>query len=174
MSNKAYFIAPLAALVVFSGVYASHRSGLKEREAAKAAAAKAELVAKNEAEQAARKAAMAEAIALAEQRKKEKERREAREAAERAERQVALDARDQAYREQEKLGRQIERLKKDIEAEEAVIARLEVARKEGETEKAFLADFVAKSRANVKALETLVAKLNASAPVSVSSAASGS
>ncbi len=159
--KKIYFIAPLAALAVFIGVYAIHRGAQKEREAAKAARVQAELAAKNLAEQDARKAAFAEALALAEQRKKDKAEREAREAADRATRQAEVDARDQAYREQEKLARQIERLKKEIAAEEAAISRLAAARKEGDAEKAFLGEFVTRSRANVKALETLLAKLSA-------------
>jgi hypothetical protein len=57
--NKVYLFGPLAALLVFVGVYTSHRGGMKEREAAKAAAAEAALQAKLESEQTARKAAMA-------------------------------------------------------------------------------------------------------------------
>ena len=162
--NKAYFIAPLAALVVFSTVYAVHRDGLKEREAAKVAADAAALQAKNEADLAARKLAMAQAIAAAEQRKKEKEAREAREQADREVRQAAIDARDRAYRDQERVAKQIERLKKDIEAERSALAKLETSKKEAVSEQAFLADFVVKSRANVQALQSLIDRLNQPAP----------
>ena len=163
--NKTYFIAPLLALAVFSGVYISHRSGLKEREAAKVAAAEAALQAKNEADLAARKVAMADAIAAAELRKKEKEAKAAKDAADKEARQVAIDARDKAFRDQEKAAKQIDRLKKDIEAEQATIAKLAAARKEAEAEKAFLVDFVAKAQTNVQALQALLTKLNTPAPV---------
>lgn len=158
--KKVYFLAPLLALLAFVGVYLSHRGDLKEREAAKAAAAETALKAKTEKELEARKAAMADAIAQAELRKKEKDARAAKEKAEREERAVAIDARDKAYREQEKIARQIEKLKKEIEAEQAEIAKLAADRGRAEAEKAFLVDFVAKAQANVQALQALLTKLN--------------
>ena len=163
--KKVYFFAPIFALVVFSGFYASHVSGLKEREAEKKAAAESALRLKQEEELAARKAAMAEAIALAEQRKKEKDAREAREKADQDARQLAIDARDKAFRDREKSARQIERVRKEIEAEEAALARVASARREAGAEKAFLDEFVAKAQANVQALQTLLTKLNTPAPV---------
>ena len=86
---------------------------------------------------------------------------------------VAVDARDKAYREQEKLARQIERLKKDIEAEQAAITKIAAERRATDSEQAFLRDFVAKAQANVQALQALLIKLDApaSAPVPASSAA---
>lgn len=158
--KKVYFFAPLLALLAFVGVYLSHRSELKEREAAKAAADEAALKEKTEKEFEARKAAMADAIAQAELRKKEKDAREAREKAEREERAVAIDARDKAYRDQEKIVRQIEKLKKEIEAEQAEIAKLAAALRQAESEKAFLVDFTIKAQANVQALQALLTKLN--------------
>lgn len=167
--NKSYFIAPILLLIAFIGLYSVHRSGYKEREAARTAQIAAELAEKNQAELEARKAAMSEAIAQAEQRKKDREIREAKDKADKEARQLAIDARDRAFREQEKYTKQIERLKKDIEAEEAVLAKLAAARKEAEAEKAFLQDFVSKSQANVQALQGLLTKLNtpavAAAPV---------
>lgn len=158
--NKAYLIAPVALLIVFIGFYASHRSGYEQREVEKAAAAAAELKAKNEAEFETRKASMAAAIAAGEQRKKEREEKAAREAVEKEARQLAIDARDRAYREQDRSAKQIERIKKDIEVEEAALAKLAAAHKEAAAEKAFLTDFVAKAQTNMQALQTLIAKLN--------------
>jgi hypothetical protein len=162
--NKVYFIAPLAALLVFIGVYSVHRGELKTREAEKAAATLAMQKAKLETEQAERRAAMAEAIKAAEQRKIEKAAKEAREQAQKEARQLAVDARDKAYREQEKSARQIERLEKEIEAEHAALAKLVAEHRVAESEKAFLQEFVVKAQTNVQALQTLLAKLNASAP----------
>ncbi len=162
--TKVYFIGPLAALLVFIGVYSVHRGELKEREVAKASAAAAAQKAKLETEQAERQAAMADAIKAAEQRKLEKAAKEARDQADKEARQLALDARDKAYREQEKSARQIERLKKDIEAEQAVLAKLAAERSAAESEKTFLQDFVTKAQSNVQALQTLLTKLNTPAP----------
>jgi len=163
--NKVYFIAPLAALCVFIGVYSVHRGELEEREAAKAAAVAAANQAKLEKEQTERRAAMAEAIKAAEQRKIEKAAKEAREQADREARQLALDARDKAFREQEKSARQIERLKKEVDAEQAALAKLAAERAAAESEKTFLIDFVSKAQTNVQALQSLIAKLNTPAPV---------
>lgn len=165
--NKTYFLAPLLALIVFTGFYTVHRGGLKDREAAKAAAAEAALQAKNEADLAARKTAMAEAIAAAELRKKEKDAKAAKDAADKEARQLAIDARDKAFRDQDKIAKQIDRVKKDIETEQAALAKLAAARKEAEAEKAFLTDFVAKAQTNVQALQAVLTKLNTPAPAPV-------
>jgi hypothetical protein len=162
--NKVYFIAPLVALLAFIGVYTAHRGELKEREAEKAAASLAAQKAKLDIEQAQRRAAMAEAIKAAEQRKIEKAAKEAREQAEKEARQLALDAREKAYRDQEKSARLIERLKKDLEAEQAALAKIVTEQRAAESEKAFLQEFVVKAQTNVQALQTLIAKLDTSAP----------
>ena len=162
--NKVYFIAPLLLLVVFSGFFAAHRSGLKAREAARIAQVEAERQAKLDAEQAARKAAMADAIAAAEQRKKDKAAKEAQDKLDKEARQAAIDVRDKAYREQEKISRQLEKLKKDIEVEQAALAKLGASRQEAAAEKAFQEAFVTKAQANVKALQALLVQLNTPPP----------
>jgi flagellar biosynthesis GTPase FlhF len=168
--NKTYFIAPFVALLIFSGFYVTHKSGLEGREKAKAVAAEAALKAKNDAELEARKVAMADAIKAAEERKKEKEAKALKEAADKEARQAAIDARDKAFRDQEKSAKQIERLKKDLEVEQAALAKLAAERKEAEAEKAFLVDFVAKAQANVQALQAMLTKLNAPPAAPVASA----
>lgn len=161
--NKAYFIAPLVLLLAFIGYHGVHRSGYQQREIEKTAAAQAELETRREAELVARREAMTQAIAAAEQRKKEREEKAARLAEEQAARQFALDARDAAFRDQERSARHIERLKKNIEAEQTELARLAAERRTAQAEHAFLQEFVAKSSANVRALETLLARLDATA-----------
>jgi membrane-associated HD superfamily phosphohydrolase len=168
--NKVYFIAPLLLLVVFSGFFAVHRSGLKAREAAQVAKVEAARQAKLDAEQAARKAAMADAIAAAEQRKKDKAAKEAQDKLDKEARQAAIDVRDKAYREQEKISRQLEKLKKDIEVEQVALAKLKASRQEAQAEKAFQEAFVTKAQANVQALQTLLVQLNTPPPAPVPAA----
>jgi len=163
--NKVYFIAPLLLLVVFSGFYTVHHNGLKAREAARIAKTEADRQAKLDAEQAARKAAMADAIAAAEQRKKDKVAKEAQDKLDKEVRQAAIDVRDKAYREQEKLPRQLEKLKKDVEVEQAALAKLGASRQAAAAEKAFQEAFVTKAQANVKALQALLVSLNTPPPV---------
>ena len=169
--NKVYFFGPLVALCLFVGVYSVYRGDFKEREAAKATAVATAQKAKLEAEQAGRKAAMADAIRAAEQRKLEKAAKEAKDKADKEARQAALDARDKAYREQEKFAKQAERLKKEIETEQAVFAKLVAERKAAEAEKSFLQDFVTKAQTNVEALQTLLVKLNTATPAPASAPA---
>lgn len=168
--KKAYFLAPLLATLAFIGLYASYRGGMKERDALKAAEAKAALDAKLQAEQDARRQAMAEAIAAAEKRKEEKAAKEAREQAERAERQVAIDARDQAFREQEKTARQLERLQKDIETEQASLAKLQAEHKAAAAEREFLDTFVARAEGNARSLQDVLTRLALPAPTTTTAA----
>ncbi len=113
---------------------------------------------------------MTEAIALAEQRKKEREEKAAREAAEKEARQVQIDARDAAYREQERSARQIERVRKELEIEQAALAKLLAAQKESRAEIAFLRDFVTRAQDNVQALQSLLTKLATPAPAPLAAA----
>jgi flagellar biosynthesis GTPase FlhF len=165
--NKAYFIAPLIAVIVFGGFYSSHQSGAKAREADRVAKVDAKLKAKQADELAAKKLAMADAIQAAESRKKEREAKEAKEKADKEVRALAIDTREKAFREQEKSNKLIDRLKKDIALEEASISSLVATRKESEAEKAFLLDFVTKSQANVQALQALMTKLNTPPPAAI-------
>ncbi len=157
--KKVYFLAPLLALIAFGMLYASHRGGMREREERKATEQRAADAAKLQAEQDARRVAMADAVAAAEKRRLEKIAKEAREKAEREARQLAVDARDQAYRDQEKAARQLERLQKEIEAAEADLDTLLAAQKTAAAERAFLQDFVTRAQANARALETLLTQL---------------
>jgi hypothetical protein len=159
--TKTYLLPPVVALLVFAGVYLSHIGGMKEREAAAKAKTEAVAKAKAEAEAESRKVAMAEAIAQAETRKKERAAKEAAEAVRKDERQAALDARAKAYQEQEKLSRQAERLKKEIEGEQTALAKLAADAKEAAAEEAFLREFVAKAQANARDLESVAVKLAA-------------
>jgi uncharacterized protein YpuA (DUF1002 family) len=165
--KKVYFIAPLAALALFMVFYLQHRSGQLARDKARQEQIVAARDAKLKAEQDARKAAMAEAIEAQTLRKKEREAKAARELAEKEARQIAVDARDKAYREQEKLSRQIERLKLDLTKEKAELVKLAETQKSAATEKAFLQDFVQKAQANVQSLQAVMTKLNTPPPAAV-------
>lgn len=169
--KKISFIAPVLALIVFICFYSMHQKGQKERDVARIARVAADLKAKNEAEQLARKTAMAEAIKTAELRKQEREAKEARDKADKEARQVAIDARDKAFRDQDKFTKQLERVKKDIDAEEAAITKLAAARKVSEAERQFLLDLNAKAQLNVKSLQNVLTTLAAPAPAPALAAA---
>lgn len=169
--KKSYLFAPLIAILAFALVYANFRSGHKDREKAReeqVAAAKAE---KLKQENDARKAALADAIVFQEARKKEREAKAAVEKTEREARQVALDARDKAFRDQDKFTKQIERQKKEIAAEKEALAKIEETKKAAVAEQTFLSGYVTKTEANAKALGELLTKIDA-AEASRASAAS--
>jgi hypothetical protein len=153
--NKVYFFAPLLALLAFTAVYVSHRGGARDRDAAKLAAHEAATRAKIEAEQVARRAAMSEAIAAAERRKEERAAKEARDLAQREARQAAVDAREKAFRDHERISRQIDRIRKEIGDQEAELAKLAEARAAAVAEKRFLEQFSERAEANLAALQSL-------------------
>lgn len=159
--NKVYFAGPILAMLLFTGVFISARSGVAERHAAAELAARTERENKIKADNDARRKAVEEALKAQEVRKKEREEREAREAREKEERQLAIDSRDKSYREQDRLARQVDRLKKEVETEKAAIAKIEAAAAIVKAEEVFLKQFVEKARGNVKALETLINQIAA-------------
>jgi hypothetical protein len=169
--NKVYFAGPVLAMLLFTGIYISAQSGVKERHAAAELQAKTERENKIKADNEARRKAVADALLAQETRKKEREEREAREAKEKEERQLAIDARDKSYREQDRLSRQVDRLKKDIDTEKAAIAKINDATALVLAEETFLKEFVQKARGNVKALETLLNQIAAAETARAAAAA---
>jgi hypothetical protein len=157
--NKAYLFAPVVALLLFIAVYWNFQSGYEAREAARQELIQAEKKAKLAAEVEARRQAVEDAVKAQEVRKKEREAREAADRARQQERQLVIDARDKAFREQEKNSRQLARLKEDLAAEKQALAKLTEARAALVAEETFLRDYVRKAEANVKALETVLQKI---------------
>lgn len=157
--NKVYLTAPFAALLLFIGIFAWSQSGVKQREAEKKQAAVAAHAAKLAAEKTARDAAIADALVINEQRKKERAEREARETAERAARDTAIDARDTAFRDQERLKRDVERLKREIAAETEIVNRLQIDHDASLSEKTFLEKFVPQAAAQAAELERVLRQI---------------
>jgi hypothetical protein len=157
--NKVYITAPLAALVVFIGLFAWSQHGAMQRAAEQKQAALAAHTAKLDAEKTARDAAIAEQLVLNEQRKKDRIERDARETAERAARDAAIDARDTAFRDQERLKRDVERLKREIAVETEIVNRLQIDHDASLSEKAFLEKFVPQAAAQVAELERVLRQI---------------
>lgn len=162
--RKIYITAPFVALALFIAAYVVSRRGETAREAARTEAAKAAITAKAAAEKAARDAAIAEALVIQEQRKKERAEREARETAEREARQTALDARDAAFRESE-------RLKRDLAVETETVTRLQRDHDDLLSEKKFLEAYVPKAAAQQAELERILRQIAAAEAARVKAAA---
>jgi hypothetical protein len=172
--NKVYFTAPLAALLVFAGIYAWSLNGQKERIAAREVALKAEHAAKIVAEQEARRIAIEETLVIQAQRKKERAERDAREATEREVRAAALEARETAFREQERLSRQVERLQHELATEQEAVGKLRIDRDAALAEHAFLKAFVPQARANAAELQRVLERIAAAEAERVRQAAEAS
>jgi hypothetical protein len=169
--NKAYFIAPLVALALFIGAYAWSQSGQKERDEARQSAVKAEHAAKLAAEREANRIALDEQVRVQAQKRKERVEHEAREAAEREARALALDARDQAFRDQERLARQIERLKREVATEQEAVNKLQLDHEATLAEQAFLKAFVPQARTNAADLQRVLEKIAAAEAARIKQAA---
>ncbi len=159
--NKIYFAAPVLAMLIFTGVYVTYQSGAKQRAAVAEKQAKEEKETALKAEADARAKAFADAMKAQEIRKKERAEKEARELAEKEERQAQLDLRDKTFREQDKIAKQMERLKKEIEAEKAAAAKIQESLGFIEAEQTFLQGFIVKARENIQSLETLLTQIAA-------------
>ncbi len=159
--KKAYLFAPIIALLLFIAIYWNFHSGYQARETARQELLQAEKKAKLDAEVEARRKAVDDAVKAQEIRKKEREAKEAADRLRQQERQTVIDARDKAFRDQEKNARQLERLKADLATEKQSLAKLTEARTALTAEETFLREYVRKAEANVKALEAVLVKIAA-------------
>jgi len=169
--NKIYYIGPIAALLVFAAYTWHFDQEFDQKEAAKAAAVRTAREAKLKSEAEARKKAMDDAVASQARMKKERLDKEAEEQRKKEARQAAIDARDRSYREQEKLARQVDRIKKDIRVEEEAIAKLDGSIKYEQGEKAFETEFITKAQQNVAALVDILSKIDAAEAARAAAAA---
>lgn len=159
--NKVYFIAPLVALLVFGGFYMNFAKGHAAREEAKKVAVRQEKEAKLRREAEERRKAVEDALKLQEKRKAEKAEREERDRLEKEARQAAIDARDKAFRDKDKLARTVERLNKEITTEKDAIEKIENTKKLAREEEAFLRQYVKQAETNVKSLTEVLDKIAA-------------
>jgi hypothetical protein len=147
-----YTIAPLVGLLVFGIVYSHHRSVQKVEQAARQALVKTEQAARVAAQEESRRLAFADAIAHQEKRKAAKDALAKLEEAAKARREAAILARDDAFRAQGKIAKNVERLVREIAAEHESITRFQRDLDAANAESAFLRDYVATATAQRKAL----------------------
>lgn len=157
--NKAYLFAPLLGCVAFFAVYWNFTSDYKKKEADKVEKVRVEREEKLKKEAELRKKAIEDAVVSMEKRKKEREEKETKDRNEKEARQNAVDARDKAGRDQQKLSQQVERLKKELTAEKEAVEKIEKDKTGYLAEQAFLRDYVKKAEENVKSLEAVLKKI---------------
>jgi hypothetical protein len=155
---KSYIILPLAALIAFGAAYWNFERKHEARAAEVREQARIERENKLKADADARNKGIEEALRLQALRKKEREERDARDKLQKETLQSAIDARDKIHRDVEKNARQIDRLKKEIAAEEKTIAGIETEYKTTIAEQDFLKEYIAQAEANQRALEAIIAR----------------
>jgi hypothetical protein len=159
--KKIYYIGPITAFALFTG-YAMHFNKSYDARAAEVALeAKTAREARLKAEAEARKKAIDDAVAAQAKLKADRLAKEADELRKKEARQAAIDTRDRNFREQEKIARTLERLKKEIKIEQDAIAKLDGSIKYNKDEKVFIAQFTEKARLNIASLSDLLNKIEA-------------
>mgnify|MGYP001557638598 FL=1 len=156
-----YFLVPILGVIAFAAVYWNFSSGYEARLAEKAAIVRQAKEDKLRKEAKDREIAIKDALASQERRKAEKAAKEAKEQTDQEQRQLALDAREKAFRDQVKLSQQVERLEKDVKVEKEAIAKIEEEKKRAVEEQAFLKGYVKQAQANTKSLSEVLDKITA-------------
>lgn len=159
--NKAYVITPLIALLAFIPFYLNFSKQHQAEQDAKVQAVKDAAQQKIRDEMEARKLAVEEALVLQEQRKTEKAAKDAKDLAEKEARQAAIDARDSAYREQERLSKNVDRLNKEIGTVKEEIAAIEAKKDFYQKEIAFLKQYVPQAETNKNSLRKVLTDIDA-------------
>jgi hypothetical protein len=159
--NKIYALAPLAGLLLFGGFYWKHSIRHTERLAEIQRLADQAKQEKREREEAASATARAQAAVALAERKREREEKERVEALQKQARLDLEQRRNAASDRARKLRPQVDRLRVEIDAAHAGIARHEERKRELLHEQAFLGGYVQQADANRNAFYQLLEKLEA-------------
>jgi hypothetical protein len=154
-----YFLVPILGLVAFAAVYWNFSQGYEARLAEKQRIIRQQKEDKLKVEAKNREKAIQDALAAQERRKAEKAAKEAKEQKDQEERQAAVEARNKAERDQQKLSNQVERLQKEVKVEQEAIAKIEEDRKRAQEEQTFLKEYVRQAQANTKSLSEVLDKI---------------
>lgn len=157
--NYVYFVAPIAALIIFGAIYWNFLSGYEKEIESRALVIKQKKLEKIQADDKATRQAYDDAVAAQARRKKEKEAKEAKEQSDRDARQLAEDNMRQAEHEQRQLADKVKSLGKDVAAVKKEIAEIEEAKKEARDEEAFLRVYIKQAEANRSSLRTVLEKI---------------
>ena len=159
--SHVYFVAPLAGLVVFAGIYWKYSSTYEAKLEASAAAQRKVRDDKIMMENLSKKKAIEDAIAAQNVRKKQKADKEAKAQEDSDNRDRAVQARNKAREDARKFADQAKRLEKEVDENKKQIAKLEADKKHSVEEQAFLRQYVPKAEANQKALAAVLEKIAA-------------
>ena len=159
--NKAYFLVPLIALVLFSGYYWSFKTSYEKKLDEKVQDEKKMHIEQLKVEAKNREKAIQMAVEADKKRKEERAAKDAKDQAEKEARQAAADARSKALREQGRLEMQARRLSDQVTTLKEEIAKIDEQKKSAQTEQDFLNVYVKQAEANVVSLTAVLDKIEA-------------
>ena len=159
--NKIYILVPLIGLLLFGGYYMNFNKGYVQAQLEKKMAADAVVKAKKEQDQKNRDKAFQQAIEAAAKRKIEREEKARIEDAKKEARLQAEEARQKAFDDRKLYREQVDRLKKEVAAVQAEVAKFDTEKKARNDELIFLKEFVQKAEANQKYYYDLLDKIAA-------------
>jgi uncharacterized protein (DUF3084 family) len=148
--NKAYFLIPLIAVILFSGYYWSFKTSYEKKLEDQVL-----VEAKN------REKAIQMAVEQDKKRKEERATKEAKDKKEKEDRQAAADARSKALRQQGSLEMQARRLADQVATLKEEISKIEEQKKSATAEQDFLNVYVKQAEANVVGLTAVLDKIEA-------------
>lgn len=159
--NKIYILVPLLGLLLFGGYYMNFNKGYVQKQIEQKQAEEAKVKAKKEQDLKNREKAFQIAIEAAAKRKIEREEKAKIEEAKKEARLQAEEARQKAFDDRKLLREQVDRLKKEVAAVQAEVAKYEEEKNGRNKELTFLKDFVQKAEANQKYYYDLLDKIAA-------------
>ena len=159
--NKAYFLVPLIAVILFSGYYWSFKTAYEKKLDDQVLVEKQKHIEQLKVEAKNREKAIQMAVEADAKRKEERAAKEAKDKAEKDARQAAADARGKALREQGRLEIQARHLKDQVDTLKEEIAKIEEQKKSATAEQDFLNVYVKQADANVSSLTAVLDKIEA-------------
>ena len=159
--NKAYFLVPLIALVIFSGIYWSFKTSYEKKLDDKVVEEKRMHVEQLKVEAKNREKAIQMAVEADKKRREERAAKDAKDKAEKEARQAAYDARSKAMQQQGRLELLARRLSDQVTTLKEEIAKIEEQKKSAQAEQDFLNVYVKQAEANVVSLTAVLDKIEA-------------
>jgi colicin import membrane protein len=159
--NKAYFLVPLIALVIFSGFYWSFKTSYEKKLDDKVVEEKRMHVEQLKVEAKNREKAIQMAVEADKKRREERAAKDAKDKAEKEARQAAYDARSKAMQQQGRLELLARRLSDQVTTLKEEIAKIEEQKKSAQAEQDFLNVYVKQAEANVVSLTAVLDKIEA-------------
>jgi uncharacterized protein (DUF3084 family) len=159
--NKAYFLVPLIAVILFTGYYWSFKTAYEKKLEDQRQVEKEANVERLKVEAKNREIAIQQAIKADAVRKAARAEKDAKDKKEKEDRNAAADARGKALREQGRLETQARRLADQVVTLKEEIAKIEEQKKSATAEQDFLNVYVEQAKANVVGLTAVLDKIEA-------------